>query len=117
MDIKGTHYRTIWLEDDGWSVRIIDQTLLPHEFSTTCLSSLEETCVAIETMQVRGAPLIGATAAYGLCLGLRRDPSDEGMERTINVLTRMSRLTAENTTGDHRHHNDRTNKQTNKHKK
>ncbi len=95
MDIKGTHYRTIWLEDDGWSVRIIDQTLLPHEFSTTCLSSLEETCVAIETMQVRGAPLIGVTAAYGLALALRSDPSDSMMHRAIQQLT-ATRPTAVN---------------------
>jgi len=79
MDINGTHYRTIWLEDDGWSVGIIDQTLLPHEFSTTRLTSLEETCVAIETMQVRGAPLIGVTAAYGLALALRSESSDDAM--------------------------------------
>ncbi len=86
MDINGTHYRTIWLEDDGWSVGIIDQTLLPHEFSTTSLTTLENFCVAIETMQVRGAPLIGVTAAYGLALALRTDPSDQSLSRAIHRL-------------------------------
>ncbi len=95
MNVNGKHYRTIWLEDDGWAVRIIDQTLLPHSFETVRLETIEDAARAIETMQVRGAPLIGATAAYGLCLGLRRDPSDEGMERTINVLT-STRPTAVN---------------------
>ena len=86
MDIDGTHYRTIWLEDDGWSLRIIDQTLLPHDFSTARLTTLEETCVAIETMQVRGAPLIGVTAAYGLALALRTDPSDQSLSQAIERL-------------------------------
>jgi len=95
MDINGTHYRTIWLEDDGWSVGIIDQTLLPHEFSTARLTSLEETCVAIETMQVRGAPLIGVTAAYGLALALRSDSSDDAMFQAIQRLT-ATRPTAVN---------------------
>ena len=86
MEINGTHFRTIWLEDDGWSVGIIDQTLLPHSFSTTQLKSLEEVCTAIESMQVRGAPLIGVTAAYGLALALKEDPSDTSMENAIQRL-------------------------------
>ncbi len=95
MDVNGVHYRTIWLEDDGWSVRIIDQTLLPHEFSTTLLTTLEETCSAIETMQVRGAPLIGVTAAYGLALALRSNSSDAAMQQAIDRLT-ATRPTAVN---------------------
>lgn len=95
MDIKGKHFRTIWLEDDGWSVGIIDQTLLPHQFSTANLTTLEETCVAIETMQVRGAPLIGVTAAYGLALALRADASDQAMFTAIERLT-ATRPTAVN---------------------
>ncbi len=86
MDINGTHYRTIWLEDDGWSVGIIDQTLLPHRFSTAQLTTLEEICLAIETMQVRGAPLIGVTAAYGLALALRTDASDQSLYEAIQRL-------------------------------
>ena len=95
MDVEGKHYRTIWLEDDGWSVGIIDQSLLPHRFSTARLTALEEACEAISTMRVRGAPLIGVTAAYGLALALREDPSNEAMERAIDRLTR-TRPTAVN---------------------
>lgn len=87
MDIKGKHYRTIWLEDDGWSIGIIDQTLLPHVFETARLTTLEEVCTAIETMQVRGAPLIGVTAAYGLALALRTDASDQHMHEAIKRLS------------------------------
>lgn len=83
MKINGTAYRTIWLGDDGWSVEIIDQTRLPHEFVTARLTSLEDAAVAIKTMQVRGAPLIGATAAYGVCLALREDASDEALEAAV----------------------------------
>jgi methylthioribose-1-phosphate isomerase len=77
MKVDGVHYRTIWWEEGA--VRIIDQTRLPHAFEIVTLSSLEDACRAIRTMQVRGAPLIGAAAAYGLALGLRADPSDEGV--------------------------------------
>ncbi|MBU1213110.1 MAG: S-methyl-5-thioribose-1-phosphate isomerase [Alphaproteobacteria bacterium] len=86
MKINGKSYRTIWLNDDGWSVEIIDQTRLPHEFVTARLTTIEEAAVAIKTMQVRGAPLIGATAAYGLCLALREDASDEAMDAAIDHL-------------------------------
>ncbi len=74
---------------------IIDQTLLPHEFSTARLTTLEETCCAIETMRVRGAPLIGVTAAYGLALALRSDASDQAMDHAIHRLT-STRPTAVN---------------------
>ena len=83
MKINGTAYRTIWLNDDGWSVEIIDQTKLPHELVTARLATMEDAAVAIRTMQVRGAPLIGATAAYGVCLALREDTSDEAMDAAI----------------------------------
>src|SRR3954447_3317027 len=76
MRIDGKPYRTIWLADDGWSVEIIDQTRLPHDFATARLTTLEEAAHAIRAMLVRGAPLIGATAAYGMALALRRDPDD-----------------------------------------
>jgi methylthioribose-1-phosphate isomerase len=81
MRVKSRHIRSIWLEDDGWSVGIIEQTKLPHGFETVRLTSLEDAARAIKTMQVRGAPLIGATAAYGVCLALRADASDEALER------------------------------------
>ena len=71
MKIAGKHYRSIWVDDDGWSVHIIDQTRLPHAFEILTLTTCEDAARAIETMQTRGAPLIGATAAYGLCLALR----------------------------------------------
>ena len=63
MKINGRHYRTIWLAADGRSVETIDQTKLPHRFETVTLRTCEEAARAILSMQVRGAPLIGATAA------------------------------------------------------
>jgi len=81
MNVGGTHYRTIWLDDDGRSVRIIDQTILPHRFETRVLTCVDDAVEAITTMRVRGAPLIGATAAYGICLALNVDPSDQALER------------------------------------
>jgi methylthioribose-1-phosphate isomerase len=85
MKVNGRHTRTIWVEQDG-RVGIIDQTRLPHGFVTATLKSLADVARAIATMQVRGAPLIGATAAYGICLGLRDDASDEGLERAYGAL-------------------------------
>src|SRR5947208_4378166 len=87
--------RTIWVEPDGTSVGIIDQTKLPHRFATLRLTSLEEVARAIETMQVRGAPLIGAAAAYGLCLALAADASDASLERACARLA-ATRPTAVN---------------------
>ena len=66
MNISGQPYRTIWLGDDGWTVEIIDQTRLPHVFEVVALRSLDDAAHAIRAMLVRGAPLIGATAAYGM---------------------------------------------------
>jgi methylthioribose-1-phosphate isomerase len=95
MNIKGRHYRTIWVAADGWSIEVIDQTRLPHEFEIRRLATLEEAAEAIVTMVVRGAPLIGVTAAYGLCLALRRDASDTGLEAAVERLGR-TRPTAVN---------------------
>ncbi len=95
MRIDGRHYRTIWLAEDGRSVEIIDQTRLPHRFEIATLTSLGDAARAIETMQVRGAPLIGATAAYGICLALREDASDSGLDRAAERLLR-TRPTAVN---------------------
>jgi methylthioribose-1-phosphate isomerase len=86
VNINGIPYRTIWLAADGWSVEIIDQTKLPHALSIVALKTLEQVAEAIKTMQVRGAPLIGATAAYGICLALRDDASDEALDRAVDFL-------------------------------
>ena len=89
MNINGKAYRTIWLAPDGWSVEIIDQTKLPHELAFVTLKTMEDAGRAILTMQVRGAPLIGATAAYGVCLALREDASDEALDRAIAYLAKQ----------------------------
>jgi methylthioribose-1-phosphate isomerase len=86
VNVDGVPYRSIWLDDDGWSVRIIDQTLLPHQLHTPRLIDLESAAEAIAVMRVRGAPLIGATAAYGLALALRADPSDDAVATARRVL-------------------------------
>ncbi|CAO3448530.1 S-methyl-5-thioribose-1-phosphate isomerase [Azospirillum largimobile] len=85
MRIDGTAYRTIWPEGGG-TVAIIDQTRLPHDFAVVRLKSLEEAAHAIRAMLVRGAPLIGAAAAYGVALALRADASDRGLERACAIL-------------------------------
>ncbi|MFP4537000.1 MAG: S-methyl-5-thioribose-1-phosphate isomerase [Dichotomicrobium sp.] len=86
MRVRSTHYRTIWVAEDGWSVAIIDQTKLPFSFETARLTTLDDAARAIRTMQVRGAPLIGATAAYGVCLALRADASDAALEAACETL-------------------------------
>ena len=86
MNVLGKHWRTIWPGADGRSVEIIDQTRLPHEFVTARLATLDEAAHAIRAMLVRGAPLIGATAAYGLWLALRVDASDAGLHHAHATL-------------------------------
>ncbi|MGB6320639.1 MAG: S-methyl-5-thioribose-1-phosphate isomerase, partial [Xanthobacteraceae bacterium] len=86
MKVDGKAMRSIWLEPDGWSIGAIDQTALPHRLATARLTSLDEAAHAIRAMQIRGAPLIGATAAYGMCLALRADASDEAIERAYATL-------------------------------
>jgi methylthioribose-1-phosphate isomerase len=86
MKVDHRHTRTIWVEPDGWSVGVIDQTLLPHRLATVRLATLDDAVRAISSMQVRGAPLIGAAAAYGVCLALRADASDEALERAYAAL-------------------------------
>jgi methylthioribose-1-phosphate isomerase len=86
MKIDGKQMRTIWVESDGASLGIIDQTLLPHRFATVRLATLADVARAIVTMQVRGAPLIGASAAYGLWLALRADASDEALDDACATL-------------------------------
>src|SRR5262245_14301985 len=86
MKVDGKHMRSIWLDADGSTVGIIDQTALPHRFATLRLTTLEDAVRAIATMQVRGAPLIGATAAYGMALALKADASDESLDRAYVAL-------------------------------
>lgn len=86
MNINGKPYRTIWLANDGWAVEIIDQTRLPHEFITVRLETLNDAVMAIRDMWVRGAPLIGATTAYGIALAMREDSSDAGFEAACDAL-------------------------------
>jgi len=86
MKVGGTATRTIWLEPDGAAVGIIDQTLLPFELKKRRLITLDEAAHAIRAMLVRGAPLIGATAAYGMALAMRADPSDAALEQAAKTL-------------------------------
>jgi methylthioribose-1-phosphate isomerase len=85
MKISGTHYRTIWPTAAG-TIRVIDQSRLPFEFATIDLETLEDAAHAIRDMVVRGAPLIGATAAYGMALALRTDASDTRVDEAARVL-------------------------------
>ncbi len=94
MRIAGRHFRTIWRTDNG-DVLVIDQTRLPFAFETARLASVEDAAHAIRGMMVRGAPLIGATAAYGIALAMRRDPGDAHLLRSAELL-RGTRPTAVN---------------------
>jgi len=80
MKVGGRHYRTITPVDDGRAVEVIDQTQLPHAFALVRLLSLDDAVRAIADMIVRGAPLIGATGAYGMALALREDATTAGLE-------------------------------------
>lgn len=95
MDVEGQPYRTIWPAADGVSVEVIDQRRLPHEFVTLPLRTLDEVVLAIRDMAVRGAPLIGAAAAFGVALALRADPTDAGLRSAVARLI-ASRPTAVN---------------------
>lgn len=95
MKIDGEATRSIWLEPDGWSVGIFDQRHLPWEVRRMRLTGMEAAAEAIADMATRGAPLIGAVAAYGLALALRDDPSDAGLETAFAVLLK-TRPTAVN---------------------
>ncbi len=96
MKIDGTPYRSVWLDEhDGWTVRIIDQTKLPWSLDILRLTSLQDAAHAIRSMQVRGAPLIGAVAAYGIALAMREMSTTEALERAATVLN-ATRPTAVN---------------------
>ena len=87
MKVDGVAYRGVWVDPaDGWTVRIIDQTRLPWALEVLALRGRDDAADAIKTMRTRGAPLIGAVAAFGLCLALRADASDAAMERDAALL-------------------------------
>jgi methylthioribose-1-phosphate isomerase len=83
MQVRGQALRTIWLSEDAETVRVIDQRRLPHELVIAELRTLEDALHAISEMMVRGAPLIGATAAYGMALAMKGDPSDSALDRAL----------------------------------
>jgi methylthioribose-1-phosphate isomerase len=86
MKVEGKHIRSIWLEPDGWSVSAIDQRRLPHDFVVARLTTCDAAADAIRSMLVRGAPLIGATAAYGMALAMRTHNSDAALDQAYNAL-------------------------------
>src|ERR1700743_760931 len=86
MKVEGKHIRSIWLEPDGWTVSAIDQRRLPHDFVVARLTTCGAAVDAIRPMLVRGAPLIGATAAYGVALAMRADGSDAALDRACELL-------------------------------
>ena len=86
MKVDGRPYRSIWLDEDGCTVVVIDQTRLPHSFRERRLVTAQDATDAIRTMVVRGAPLIGATAAYGVALALADEPGDANLEGAIALL-------------------------------
>ncbi len=86
MKVDGKHYRTIWPVDGGRIVRVIDQTKLPFRFELLDLTTVAQAASAIKTMVVRGAPLIGATAAHGMALAMRADPSDQHLNSAYDLL-------------------------------
>jgi methylthioribose-1-phosphate isomerase len=95
MRVAGQAMRTIWLAADGRAVEIIDQTRLPHELVVVSLRHLDDAARAIRAMQVRGAPLIGATTAYGMALAVAEDPSDRAIDEAAATLA-ATRPTAVN---------------------
>ncbi len=87
MNVNGTHYRSIWYDQKNQKVKIIDQRWLPHEFKITELESLNDFATAIRDMWVRGAPLIGATAAYGVAMALLEEgTSDKKLQKIYDTL-------------------------------
>lgn len=86
MKVADRHYRTIWPTADGRSVEIIDQRWLPHDFRVERLDTVDQVAVAIRDMWVRGAPLIGVTAAYGMAIQMRDDASDAALDAAWETL-------------------------------
>ena len=85
MHINGKAFRTIWFDEKDQVVKIIDQTKLPHKFEIKNLKTVKDAINAIKTMEVRGAPLIGATAAYGVVLAImeKNDPANKCLDTAI----------------------------------
>ena len=95
MKVDGTPYRSLWWDTDAEALQIIDQRWLPHDFRIEQLDSPQGFASAIKDMHVRGAPLIGATAAYGMALAMRQDPSDAALQQAWEALN-QTRPTAIN---------------------
>jgi methylthioribose-1-phosphate isomerase len=86
VKVNGRATRTIWLAEDGWGVEVIDQRWLPHEYRIAALRTVHEAATAIREMWVRGAPLIGVTAAYGVALAMREDPDEANLDAAWDLL-------------------------------
>ena len=86
MKVNGKHMRSIELSNDGWSCTIIDQRMIPHVLTRESLRSPQDAARAISEMWVRGAPLIGVTAAYGMALAMRNDSSDAALDHAYAML-------------------------------
>src|SRR5436853_3388358 len=86
MKIGGRHYRSIWREGGEAAVHVIDQSRLPFAFETLRLDSAEAMAEAIRSMRVRGAPLIGVAAAYGIALAVSHDPADAAISEASRRL-------------------------------
>ncbi|MTI18548.1 S-methyl-5-thioribose-1-phosphate isomerase [Rhodobacteraceae bacterium RKSG542] len=86
MEVQGVAYRSIWAIEEGKRVGIIDQTRLPHEFVEVELTAMNDAAIAIRDMWVRGAPLIGATAAYGMALAMSEDTSNDSLDHAYETL-------------------------------
>ena len=95
MKVGSRHYHTIWLNPDGRSVDIIDQRWLPHEFRVVTLKTVDDVATAIRDMWVRGAPLIGVTAAYGVAIAMAGDASNAALDKAWETL-HVTRPTAIN---------------------
>ena len=95
MKVAGKHYRSLWADESQGVIHVIDQARLPHVFETATIASAEAMANAIRGMRVRGAPLIGVAAAFGIALAVGRDPSDESISRA-SALLRGTRPTAVN---------------------
>jgi len=95
MKIEGKEYRTIWFDEKNQTVKIINQTKLPHQFIIKDLKTIKDAINAIKTMEVRGAPLIGATAAYGIVLSIMENNDQTFLKKSSEDLIN-SRPTAIN---------------------
>jgi len=95
MKVGDRHFRSLWADVPAGRLHIIDQTRLPYTFEVRTLTTVEEAAEAIRAMRVRGAPLIGVAAAFGIALAMQRDPSDASLRRNATTLN-ATRPTAVN---------------------